>query len=53
MSTGPLMKEIQWLRPRMVAQIRFHEWTADARLLASSYLGLREDKSAVDVRREL
>jgi bifunctional non-homologous end joining protein LigD len=46
------MKEIQWLRPRVVAQIRFHEWTADARLRASSYLGLRNDKSAMGVRRE-
>jgi bifunctional non-homologous end joining protein LigD len=50
--TADEMKEIQWLRPRLVAQIRFQEWTADARLRASSFLGVREDKSAKDVRRE-
>jgi bifunctional non-homologous end joining protein LigD len=50
--TAEEMKGIQWLRPTIVAQVRFHEWTADARLRASSYLGLREDKTAADVQRE-
>jgi len=51
--TADEMKEIQWVRPLVVVQIRFHEWTADARLRASSFLGLREDKSAAEVLREL
>ena len=46
------MKEIQWTRPEMVAQIRFVEWTAEGRLRHSAFLGLRTDKSATDVRRE-
>jgi bifunctional non-homologous end joining protein LigD len=50
--TADEMKDIQWLRPSVVVQVRFHEWTADARLRASSYLGLREDKSAKQVKRE-
>ena len=51
--TADEMKEIQWVRPLVVVQIRFHEWTTDARLRASSFLGLREDKSAAQVLREL
>src|SRR5205814_896618 len=41
-----------WVRPDLVAQIRFTEWTADRRLRHPVYLGLRDDKSAVEVRRE-
>jgi bifunctional non-homologous end joining protein LigD len=38
-----------WVRPDLVAQIRFTEWTADRRLRHPVYLGLRDDKSATDV----
>jgi bifunctional non-homologous end joining protein LigD len=41
-----------WVRPELVAQIKFTEWTADARLRHPVYLGLRDDKKATDVRRE-
>ncbi|HET7697586.1 MAG TPA: DNA ligase D [Vicinamibacterales bacterium] len=41
-----------WARPELVAQIRFSEWTADAKLRHPVYLGLRDDKSAGDVVRE-
>jgi ATP-dependent DNA ligase len=51
--TADEMEAIQWLHPKVVAQIRFHEWSADARLRASSYLGLREDKVAAQVQREI
>jgi bifunctional non-homologous end joining protein LigD len=34
-----------WLRPELVAQVAFHEWTSDAKLRAPVYLGLRDDKS--------
>jgi bifunctional non-homologous end joining protein LigD len=46
------MRQIQWLRPELVAQIAFVEWTADHRLRASSFLGMRTDKAASEVRRE-
>jgi bifunctional non-homologous end joining protein LigD len=36
-----------------VAQIAFAEWTRDARLRQPRYLGLREDKAARDVVREV
>jgi bifunctional non-homologous end joining protein LigD len=41
-----------WVRPDLVAQIRFTEWTADDKLRHPVYLGLRDDKSANDVGRE-
>jgi bifunctional non-homologous end joining protein LigD len=41
-----------WVRPELVAQIRFTEWTADGKLRHPVYLGLRDDKRAADVRRE-
>jgi bifunctional non-homologous end joining protein LigD len=41
-----------WVRPELVAQIKFTEWTADARLRHPVYLGLRDDKKPGDVRRE-
>jgi bifunctional non-homologous end joining protein LigD len=41
-----------WIRPDLVAQVRFTEWTADEKLRHPVYLGLRDDKRAEDVRRE-
>ena len=41
-----------WVRPDLVAQVRFTEWTADNRLRHPVYLGLRDDKKPSDVRRE-
>jgi bifunctional non-homologous end joining protein LigD len=41
-----------WVRPELVAQIKFTEWTADAKLRHPVYLGLRDDKKPGDVRRE-
>jgi bifunctional non-homologous end joining protein LigD len=50
--TAAKMKECQWLKPVLVAQIEFLEWTADDHLRHSRFVGLREDKNARDVRRE-
>ena len=41
-----------WVKPDLVAQIKFTEWTADARLRHPVYLGLRDDKQPTDVTRE-
>ena len=41
-----------WVRPELVAQVRFTEWTADRKLRHPVYLGLRDDKRAADVVRE-
>jgi bifunctional non-homologous end joining protein LigD len=50
--TAGEMREMQWVRPELVAQIRFVEWTAEGRLRHAAFLGLRSDKSAREVRRE-
>ena len=44
--------DVVWVEPKLVAEIRFAEWTHDGRLRAPVYLGLREDKQAEDVHRE-
>jgi bifunctional non-homologous end joining protein LigD len=41
-----------WVRPELVAQIKFTEWTADGKLRHPVYLGLRDDKKPTEVRRE-
>jgi DNA ligase D-like protein (predicted ligase) len=46
------MKNCRWLKPELVAQIEFAEWTPDGHLRHSKFVGLREDKKASDVVRE-
>lgn len=41
-----------WVRPEMVVQIGFSEWTRDGRLRHPRYLGIRTDKEPADVVRE-
>lgn len=43
---------VHWVRPELVAQVGFSEWTADGLLRHPRYLGLRHDKAARDVVRE-
>lgn len=48
----PSNERPHWVKPELVAQVKFTEWTADGRLRHPVYLGLRDDKKAADVRRE-
>lgn len=50
--TAAKMKDCVWLKPTLVAQIEFLEWTGENHLRHSRFVGLREDKQAKDVRRE-
>jgi DNA ligase D-like protein (predicted ligase) len=50
--TKAKMAECQWLKPELVGQFEFLEWTADNHLRHSKFVGLREDKKARDVIRE-
>jgi bifunctional non-homologous end joining protein LigD len=48
----PVPPDTHWVRPELVAQIGFTEWTRDGRLRHPRYLGLRDDKPAREVIRE-
>jgi DNA ligase D-like protein (predicted ligase) len=50
--TAEQMAEMQWVKPALVAQIRFVEWTADGHLRHAAFLGLRQDRAPRNVRRE-
>lgn len=41
-----------WLKPELVAEIKFAEWTHDKLLRQASFKGLRTDKNPLDIRRE-
>ena len=41
-----------WVKPELIAQVRFMEWTMDKKLRHPVYLGLRDDKKPKDVHRE-
>lgn len=41
-----------WVKPQLVCQVRFTEWTKDRRLRAPVFQGLRNDLSAGEVRKE-
>jgi ATP-dependent DNA ligase len=47
------MKNYVGLKPELVAQIEFTEWTPDNHLRHSKFVGLREDKDAREVVREI
>jgi ATP-dependent DNA ligase len=47
-----LPRAAHWVKPEVVAQIAFLEWTADGKLRHSRFLHLRSDKDAKDVVRE-
>jgi bifunctional non-homologous end joining protein LigD len=44
--------DVTWVEPKLVAEVEFAEWTHEGRLRAPSYLRLRDDKAATDVRPE-
>ena len=44
------MKSATWVKPRLVAQIAFAEWTAGDKLRQPVFLGLRRDKSPRECR---
>jgi bifunctional non-homologous end joining protein LigD len=50
--TADVMKKIKWLRPKLVAQIEFTEWTKGNHLRHSKFVGLRSDKKASEVVKE-
>ena len=50
--TAAKMVECRWLKPQVVGQFEFVEWTSDDHLRHSKFVGLREDKKTKNVDRE-
>jgi bifunctional non-homologous end joining protein LigD len=50
--TADDMKKLRWLKPRLVAQVRFTEWTSYGLLRHATFGGLRDDKESSEVTRD-
>jgi len=52
--TGTVLprRGVHWVTPKLVAQIRFAEWTRDDKLRHPRFIGLRDDKTPEEVVRE-
>jgi len=48
----PSGKENHWVKPELVCEVRFAEWTSEGLVRHPVYLGLRSDRRPRDVRRE-
>lgn len=51
--TKEKMRDCRWLKPMLVADFEFTEWTADGHLRHSRFMGLREDKKPKEVLRKM
>jgi ATP-dependent DNA ligase len=45
-------RHVHWVKPKLVAEIRFTEWTKDGKLRHPRFRGLRDDKRPTEVVRE-
>lgn len=50
---SPRLKNIHWVQPRLVCEVEYREWREGASLRHPSFIGLREDKKAKDITREI
>jgi ATP-dependent DNA ligase len=48
-----VLSQVHWVEPQLVAEITYLTWTADGLLRQTVYFGLRSDKPAAQVRREV
>jgi DNA ligase D-like protein (predicted ligase) len=51
--TAAKMKECRWLKPKLVGQFEFTEWTPENHLRHSRFIELRDDKDPSEVKREI
>lgn len=51
--TAEKMKDCIWLKPELLAQFEYVEWTPDRHLRHARFIALREDKEAREVRLEI
>jgi hypothetical protein len=47
-----VLSRVHWVRPEMVVEVSYVEWTPDGLLRHVVYLGEREDTLAIDARRD-
>jgi DNA ligase D-like protein (predicted ligase) len=53
-ASSPLvLSRVHWVEPQLVAEITYLTWTGDGLLRQTVYVGLRSDKPATQVRREV
>lgn len=50
---APKSRDTRWVKPRLVAQIAFQEWTDDGMVRHPRFQGLREDKKPEEIVREV
>jgi len=48
-----VLSRVHWVKPQLIAEITYLTWTEDGLLRQTVYTGLRSDKPAAEVRREL
>ncbi len=48
----PRERGLHWVKPALVAEVGFTEWTKDGNVRHPTFRGLREDKAPTEVRRE-
>ena len=51
--TPAIMRRCHWVNPLFVCQVKFAEWTRDGKLRQPVFVGVREDKAAKNVTREV
>ena len=47
------LSNVHWVKPKLVAEFGFAQWTRDGKLRVGRYKGLRDDKDAKDVVKEV
>jgi len=47
------LQDVHWVKPKLVCEVQFTEWTKTNKLRHPSYLGLRRDKAAKEVKKEI
>ncbi|HUQ94628.1 MAG TPA: DNA ligase D [Bryobacteraceae bacterium] len=45
-------RAVHWVKPELLCEVAFTEWTVDGRIRHPSFQGLREDKDAAEVKQE-
>jgi bifunctional non-homologous end joining protein LigD len=50
---GGLWRNVHWVKPQLVGEVMFTEWTADGKIRHPSFQGLRADKTAREAHKEV